>query len=58
MGLLKNLLKTAVDVVTLPIDVATDVVESVDGLDPKAGRTLNKLGKIVDDVADLPDVDK
>lgn len=48
MGLLGGLIKTAVDVVTIPVDIAKDVGDVLDGQDPK--NTENKVNKVLDDI--------
>ena len=50
MGIFKSLIKTAVDVVTLPIDVAADVLTL-----GEAEATKNKGKKLVNDVDEIID---
>lgn len=56
MGLLKQLTKTALDVVTAPVDVVKDVA-TMGGLctDQDEPYTWKKLKKIAKDVDEIPD---
>ena len=47
MGLLGNLLKTAVDVVTTPLDILEDVINIGD---ESGSRTVEKIDTVLDDV--------
>lgn len=54
MGIFDGLLKTVVNVATLPIDIAGDVAQVVQGKDPKfvdkkVDKTLNDVGSIFDE---------
>lgn len=60
MGLFGALLRTAIHVVELPVDVVKDVVTMGGVLtDKHEPYTARKLGKIIDDTEDIEDeVDK
>ncbi len=56
MGFLTQLTKTALDVVTTPVDIAKDVVTMGGALtDDDEPATFRKMKKIYKDVDDLPD---
>ena len=57
MGLISGLLKTAVNTVTLPLSMASDVIETATGKkDPfddfKTGKKIEKLGESILDTFD------
>jgi hypothetical protein len=54
MGLLGNLIKTAVNVVTLPVAVAVDVLDTLDG-DTQESQTKKQLENIVENISDAVD---
>jgi hypothetical protein len=54
MGLLKSILKTAVDTATLPLSVTVDVLETLDGGN-KESETKKNINRIAKDVVDVVD---
>lgn len=54
MGLLGNLIKTTVNVVTLPVAVAVDVLDTLDG-DTQESQTKKQLENIVENISDTID---
>lgn len=48
MGILGSIIKTGVDIVTLPVDVVADVGSALNGEEPDA--TEKKIEKVLDDI--------
>ena len=51
-----QVVKVGLDIVTLPINVVKDVVDTVTfDIDPSDTSTGNEIGKIFKDIEDIPD---
>jgi hypothetical protein len=55
MSLFGSLLKTGFDIVTLPVDIAHDVITLGGALTEEDSAVANKAAKLLDDADDISD---
>lgn len=55
MGFFGNLMKTVIDVATIPLDIATDVVTLGGAINDSDSKIANKFGYLKDDIEDMSD---
>ena len=53
MGFFGNLVKTVVDVATIPLDVATDIVTLGGAINDSDSKIANKFGHLKNDIEDM-----